>query len=138
MMTPEEIKRTMDFILQSHANSAVRMDRLDENQKRHEENQKRHNENMARLEANQARHDDNLSRLEEGIAEEREQRRNQKEILDVLVSDTQDLLKVSANGIDRIKRLESRSDSVDEMIKVLRELLETTRRRPDNPKQDSN
>ena len=32
-MTPEEIERTMEFILQSQANSAVRMDRLEEERK---------------------------------------------------------------------------------------------------------
>ena len=29
-MTPEETQRTMDFILKSQANSAVRMDRMEE------------------------------------------------------------------------------------------------------------
>jgi hypothetical protein len=30
MMTPEQIQRTMDFIVQNHANAMIRMDRFDE------------------------------------------------------------------------------------------------------------
>ena len=93
MMTPEEIQRTMDFILASQANSVVRMDRLEED--------------LAR----------------------------QKETVDALVLVSQDLLKVSSNIVDRTKRLETRTDSVDEMMKVLRSLLEASLRRPDDPKQ---
>ena len=36
-MTPEEIERTIDFILRSHADSVIRMDRLEEAQVRFEE-----------------------------------------------------------------------------------------------------
>jgi len=105
MMTPEEVQRTMEFILASQANSAVRMDRLEENQVRHEQN-------MARLE---------------------DQQMDQKETLGIMVKMTQDLLKGLQMVADRTKRLETRSDSVHEMIKVLRGLLENNRRRPDNP-----
>ena len=106
-MTPEEIKRTMDFILESQANSAIRMDRIEEEFR----------DDMVQMKEHQIR---------------------QRETVDGLVIVVQDLLKVSANIIDRTKRLESRSDSVDETIKVLRELLEATLRRPDNPRQDNN
>ena len=71
-----------------------------------------------------------LDRLEEDLT-------RQKESLDVLVRVSSDLVKVSSSLIDRTKRLASRSDSFDEMIKVLRELLETNLRRPDNPQQAS-
>ena len=37
-MTPEEIQRTMDFILRSQADSVIRMDRLDEKQRELEQN----------------------------------------------------------------------------------------------------
>ncbi len=123
-MTPEETKRTIDFILENHANFLVRMDRL-------EVSQKQHDENLSRLEASQKQHDENLSRLEAN-------QKQQKEAVDVLVKVTQDLLKVSTSVVDRIKRLESQSDSVEEMTRVLRELLEASLRRPDNPGRDRN
>jgi hypothetical protein len=102
MMTPEEVQRTMDFILASHANSAIRMDRLERNMTRFEEEQK-----------------------------------HQKETVDVLSRMTQDLLKGLQMLAVRTKRLETRSDSVDEMIKVLRELLENSLRRPEDPRQQN-
>ena len=95
MMTPEEIQRTMDFILVSQSNSVVRMDRL-----------------------------------EKDLTQ-------QKETVDVLAKVTHDLLKVSANVVERTKRLETRADSVDEMLKILRELMEANLRRPDNPRADN-
>lgn len=48
-MTPEEVERTMDFILQSHANSVVRMDRFEEDMKSREVDT---DARMARLESN--------------------------------------------------------------------------------------
>ena len=106
-MTPEERQRTIDFILASQANSVVRMDRI-------EEIQKQFAYDMTQL---------------------REEHRQQKENVDALLRVTHKLVKVSENVADRTKRLESRSDSVEEMIKVLRELLEANLRRPDNPRQ---
>jgi hypothetical protein len=95
MMTPEETQRTMDFILASHSNSVVRMDRIEEN----------------------------LNRLGEDLTH--------------LKNVTQDLLKVSTNLVARTRQLETRSDSVDETLKVLRELLEASLRKPDNPRQEN-
>lgn len=89
MMTPEEVQRTMDFILASHADSAIRMDRLE----------------------------GTMTRLQE-------EQKHQKETVDVLSKMTQDLLKGLQILAVRTKRQETRADSVDEMIKVLRELLE--------------
>jgi len=95
MMTPEEIQRTMDFILSSQANSVVRMDRLEEESAR------------------------------------------QKEFIEGLAKVSQDLLKVSANVVERTKRLETRARSVDEMLKILRELMEANLHPPENPIQDN-
>jgi len=106
-MTPEERQRTIDFILASQANSVVRMDRI-------EEIQKQFAYDMTQL---------------------REEHRQQKENVDALLRVTHKLVKVSENVADRTKRLESRSVSVEEMIKVLRELLEANLRRPDHPRQ---
>ena len=102
-MSPEEIQRTMDFILASQANSVVRMDRLEEN----------------------------LKKLEMDL-------QRQRETVDGLLTVTQDLLKISSNVVGRTKQLENRADSVDETLKVLRELLEASLRKPDNPKQENN
>jgi hypothetical protein len=109
MITPEEIQRTMEFILASQANSVVRMDRLEGN--------------LDRLEGN-------LGRLEVDL-------KLQQETVDSLARVTQDLLKVSANVVERTKRLETRAGSVDEMLTILRELMEANLRNPDNPKQDN-
>ena len=65
MMTPEEVQRTMEFILSSQADSVIRMDRLEENLDRLGENldallrvshdflrvSKIHNERLKRLES---------------------------------------------------------------------------------------
>jgi hypothetical protein len=65
MMTPEEVQRTMEFILWSQADSVIRMDRLEENLDRLGENldvllsashdllrvSKIHNERLKRLES---------------------------------------------------------------------------------------
>jgi len=120
-MTPEERQRTIDFILASLANSAVRMDRIEEIQKRHEEAQKR-------IEEEQREFDRRMTQL-------REEHSQQKVTVDALLRVTHDLVQISGNVVDRTKRLEGRSDSVEEMIKVLRELLEASLRRPDNPRQ---
>jgi hypothetical protein len=53
--------------------------------------------------------------------------------VDALLRVTHDLVKISENVVDRTNRLEGRSDSVEEMIKVLRELLDASLRRPDDP-----
>jgi hypothetical protein len=42
-MTPEQIQRTMDFILRSHADSVIRMQRIEEERKKWQENAKREN-----------------------------------------------------------------------------------------------
>jgi chromosome segregation ATPase len=143
MMTPEEVQRTMDFILASQANSVLRMDRLEENIGRHEENLDRLEENLARLEGNLDRLEENVGRLEGNVArlqgnvtQLQEQQQHQREVLDVLLNMTQDLLRALQPLPERTKRLENRSDNFDEMIKVIRELLESNLRRPDNPRQD--
>src|SRR5436190_18661635 len=122
-MTPEERQRTIDFILASLANSAIRTDRIEEIQKRHEEAQKR-------IEEEQREFDRRMTQL-------REEHNQQKVTVDGLLRVTHDLVKISENVVDRTKLQETRSDSVEEMIKILRELLEANLRRPDNPRQNS-
>jgi hypothetical protein len=116
LMTPEERQRMMDFILESQANSVVRMDRLEENQQRFEENQRKFSESMAQL---------------------RDEGKQQKETLDGLLRVADTLLKITGRSADRTKKLEARADSADETLKVLRQLLEANLRRPDNPPQPS-
>jgi peptidoglycan hydrolase CwlO-like protein len=101
MMTPEEVQRTIDFILSSQADSAVRMDRLEENLTRLEENMTRAEGRLTRLEENMTRAEGRLTRVEESC-------REQKESLDVLLRVTQDLVRVSKIHEDRLKRLESK------------------------------
>jgi hypothetical protein len=106
-MTPEEIQRTMDFILESQSNSNARMDRLEQN--------------MDRLQQN-------MDQLELDL-------KRQSETVEGLLRVSQALLTVSANIVDRTKRLESRADSTDETLRVIRELLESNLKPPDKPKE---
>ncbi len=78
MMTPEEIQRTMDFILASQANSVVRMDRVEHNFERIEQNFERIEHNLERLEGDLDRLAEDLERLAKEVAQ-------QKETTDVLV-----------------------------------------------------
>jgi hypothetical protein len=119
LMTPEEQQRMMDFILESHASSVVRMDRLEQNQKRHEENQLRFEEDHRKF--------------GESMAQLRDEGKQQKERVDALLLVSERLLKITGRLGDRTQKLESRADSADETLKVLRELLEANLRRPDNP-----
>ena len=84
MMTPEEIQRTMEFILSSHADSAIRMDRL--------------KERLDQVRANNAEEHDQF----------RESLREQKERLEILLDASHDLLRVSRIHNERLKRLESK------------------------------
>ena len=124
MMSPEEVQRTIDFILLSHANSTGRMDRLEENLTRLEGN-------VAHLETNVARHDETLTRIEENLKRGEQQLRHQRETVDVLVRLTQDLMTAMQEVASRTKRLEIRADSVDAMLQVFRELLERNLRPPE-------
>jgi hypothetical protein len=108
-MTPEKQQRMMDFILESHANSVVRMARLEEDHRK----------------------------FTEGMAQLRAEGKQQKETLHGLLLVSDRLLKITGRLADRTKKLESRADSADETLKVLRELLEANLRRPDNPPQPS-
>jgi len=117
-MTPEERQRTIEFILASQANSAARMDRLEENQAE-----------------NRAWFDERHRQFAEDMVQLREEQKQQKETVDTLLRVTHNLVKINETVVDRTKKLEGRSDSVEEMIKVLRELLEANLRRPENPPQ---
>ena len=56
---------------------------------------------------------------------------HQKENIDALMRIAQDVLKISQVHLERTKRLEGRVESVEEMTRILRELLEANLRRPD-------
>ena len=99
MMTPEEVQRTMDFILSSQADSAVRMDRLEEN--------------LTRLERNHTRAEERLTRVEKNLSRFEESLREQKENLGVLLSVTQDLVRVSKIHEERLTRLESGKKKIE-------------------------
>ena len=99
-MTPEQVERTIEFILSSQAESAVRMDRL-------EESFIRLGENFIRLEENFIRLEENFHHLIEEHARYRTSLREQKENIDVLLNVTHDLVRVSRLHEERLKRLES-------------------------------
>lgn len=87
--------------------------------------------------ASQAKAEVRMDRLAEESARQKEESARQKEVIDGLVKVSQALLKVSANVVERTKRLETRAGSVDEMLKILRELMEANLHPPDNPIQDN-
>jgi hypothetical protein len=86
--------------------------------------------------ASQAKAEVRMDRLAEESARQKEQSARQKEVIDGLVKVSQALLKVSANVVERTKRLETRAGSVDEMLKILRELMEANLHPPDDPIQN--
>ena len=122
-MTPEELEQAMDIILSSQANSARRMDRLEENLTRLERKSAEHDANLTRLETEAARQREDTLTLRESV-------RLQRESLNVLARMVEDLMSFSRSHFERTKQLESRSDSIDEMIRILRELVEGNLRRP--------
>ena len=83
------------------------------------------------IEASHAASAVRMDRFEEDLRLLRASIHDQKANIDALMVITDRLLKISEAHLERTKRLESRVDSVEEMTKVLRELLESTLRRPD-------
>ena len=81
-MTPEEIERTMDFILRSQADSVIRMDRLEERTEAADK----------RIEAADKRFQDRADHLQEQ--------------LDLLASAARDLLQVERSRGASIRRME--------------------------------
>jgi hypothetical protein len=139
-MTPEEVQQALDIIRFSEASSARRMDRLEENLSRLERKATEHDANLTRLEYKAAEHDANLTRLEAEAARQREDTltlresvRLQRESLNLLAQMFEDLMSFSRSHLERTKQVESRSDSIDEMIRILRELVEGNLRRPGGP-----
>jgi hypothetical protein len=91
----------MEFILSSQADSVIRMDRFEEGLNRLEKDLDRIKEGLDQVRANFIRN-----------AEEHEQfrasSREQKEKLDILLSVSHDLVRVSRIHNERLKRLESK------------------------------
>ena len=105
MMTPEQIERKMEFILESQANSAVRMDRLER-----------------RMDAFQ----DQMVLFQEKLD-------HQRENIDGLMQRGQKLLIITEAELARIRRLEERMGGVEELTRLLREWVESSLRPPDHP-----
>ena len=80
MMSPEEVQRTMDFILQSQANSTIRMEEIEEKHKK------------------------------------------QQQEIDGLIEISHDLVRVSRANMQK-------ADGLEENLKAIRRLLETSLRR---------
>ena len=112
MMTPEQIERNMEFILESQANSAVRMDRLEAN--------------MGRLERRMDAFQDQMVLFQEKLD-------HQRENIDGLMQLGQKLLIINEAELARIRRLEERMGGVEELTRLLREWVESNLRPPDHP-----
>ena len=91
-MTPEEIQKTMDFILRSQADSVIRMERFEERMERSEERMDRSEERMDRLDERMERH---VSSMEAADKKFHAKAENLQEQLDLLATAARDLLEVS-------------------------------------------
>ena len=109
MMTPEQVQRTIEFILSSQADSAVRMDRLEENLGHVQNNLGLLQNNLGLVQNSLGRVQDNLILVTEEHQRFNASLREQKESVDVLLSVTQDLVRVSKIQNERMKRLESKT-----------------------------
>ena len=89
-MTPDEIQRTMDFILQSQADSTVRMSRVEESHKQLKERQDQLQNQQASSQLQFQRQDQRL-----------------QEQIDGLAAATRDLVEVSRHTLKRLDHLET-------------------------------
>ena len=106
-MTPEQVQRTMDFILRSQADSVIRMDRLEEARKKHEEAQKKFDRKT------------------------QTQIRELRAKVDSLAGDVRDLVKTSQNTIKRTRALEESDRRTEQAIILLTQLAHANSRRID-------
>jgi len=113
-MTPEEIQANFDFIMQSHASSAARMDRIEADLEKSREEHAAFKEKL-----------DGLMRL------------SQQFLAIVRAEHEARKAEIEAER-ERRKALEGRVDGVEEMTKFLRELLEANLRPPHKPPESEN
>jgi hypothetical protein len=144
-MTPEQLQEKVEFIIESQAISSTRLDRVEitlgrltedlELMKAEQDDQRDKIDRLivasrnlldlakadrdaaiARLEATRAEIAEDRKRREQEMAEERERRKQEM-----------------AEERERRKQTEGRVDGIEEMTKLLRELLEGRLRPPDTP-----
>jgi hypothetical protein len=113
-MTPEQIQRTMDFILRSQADSVIRMQRIEEDRKKWEEKRKQWEENAKTENAD-------LRRTVKGISRE-----------------IRDLLKSQRNYEKRLRTLQdsearkgARYEGIRDVIRILTRLTAAHSKRLD-------
>jgi hypothetical protein len=148
-MTPEQLQEKVEFIIESQATSSARLDRVEitlgrlaedvELMKEQQDDQRDKIDRLivasrnlldlaktdretaiARLEATRAEIAEDRKRREQEVAEERERRKQEM-----------------ADERERRKQTEGRVDGIEEMTKLLRELLEGRLRPPDTPPQQT-
>jgi hypothetical protein len=131
-MTPEEIQQKIDFIIQSHASSAARMDRIEADFGEMREEHKVQKEKL-----------DGLLLLAHQLLEiARTERDTRKAEIDAERQAREAELQAEREAREaereRRKELEGRVDGIEEMTKFLRELLEGNLRPPDKPPETEN
>lgn len=142
-MTLEERQEKLDFIIATHAEFAAQMERLDANRTRHELESKREHQRFVET---LVHHNSDIEALKwlaqqllRMIEVEREVRMadHEKEArareLELQAREAE--LQVER---ERQKGLEGRVDGIEEMTKLLRELLEANLRRPEKPPEAEN
>lgn len=120
-MTPEEIQQKIEFIIQSHASSAARMDRLEADFEEMREERKAFSASLG----HQKERLDGLMQLAQ-------------QLLDIARTEQQTRKAEIEAERERRKELEGRVDGIEEMTKFLRELLEGNLRPPDKPPEAEN
>jgi septal ring factor EnvC (AmiA/AmiB activator) len=121
LMTPEEVQRTMDFILRSQANSVIRMDRLEEAQKKFDR----------KMQTQSKKTDAQIKKTDTQIKKTNRQIKELQALVDSLVGDVRDLAKSSRNTIRRTRALEESDRRTEQAITLLSQLAHANSRRID-------
>jgi hypothetical protein len=120
-MTPQERQEKIDFIIQSHASSAARMDRIESDLAESRAEQKAFNASLV----------DQKERLE-GLM------RLSQQFLDIVRAEHEARKAEIEAEREKRKALEGRVDGVEEMTRFLRQWLEGNLRPPEKPPETEN
>jgi hypothetical protein len=134
-MTPEQLQEKIEFIIQSQANSSARMDRLEADLDQMKEDHKVFRASLG----HQKENIDGLMQLSRQLLEivqsDRHIRDAERRVREAELRTREAELQAER---ERQRKLEGRVDGIEEMTKLLRELLENNLRRPEKPPEPEN
>ena len=123
-MIPEEIQRTMDFILRSQADWVVRMDRSQEKQEKLEQNFEKIQQNFEKMQQNVEKTQQNVEKTQQSIE------KTQQDI-DALIGVTRDHLVVTRQLLETSRLTTTRLDRSEDLIVLLTRIAESHSNRLD-------